>query len=55
MLHRSPSGRGTKVWWRHVKSRYPEGWFDASGPLRLYPEPLTGGRPLRPVGPFGLG
>ncbi|MFH9227631.1 DUF6349 family protein [Streptomyces lydicus] len=39
IFHRSPSGRGTKVWWRHVKSRYPEGWFDAGGPLRLYAEP----------------
>ncbi len=30
------------MWWRHVESRYPEGWFDAGGPLRLYAEPPFG-------------
>ncbi|WP_438470872.1 DUF6349 family protein [Streptomyces asiaticus] len=42
IFRRPPSSRGTKVWWRHVESRYPEGWFDAGGPLRLYAEPPFG-------------
>ncbi|WP_164932259.1 MULTISPECIES: DUF6349 family protein [unclassified Streptomyces] len=33
------SGRGARIWWQHVRARYPQGWFDAGGPLRLYAEP----------------
>ncbi|MFD9791301.1 DUF6349 family protein [Streptomyces sp. NPDC059070] len=39
IFHPSSSGKAAKMWWIHIKHTYPEGWFDAGGPLRLYAEP----------------
>ncbi|KPI32307.1 hypothetical protein OV320_2483 [Actinobacteria bacterium OV320] len=39
IFDRAGSGKGSKVWWAHVRATYPQGWFDAGGPLRLYAEP----------------
>ncbi|WP_327297812.1 MULTISPECIES: DUF6349 family protein [unclassified Streptomyces] len=39
ILDRAPSNKGSRIWWLHVRARYPEGWFDAGGPLRLYAVP----------------
>ncbi|MFE1923365.1 DUF6349 family protein [Streptomyces asoensis] len=39
IFDRARSGKSSKVWWAHVRASYPQGWFDAGGPLRLYAEP----------------
>ncbi|MFD5428246.1 DUF6349 family protein [Streptomyces sp. NPDC127084] len=39
IFHPCPSGKSAKTWQRHLESTYPEGWFDAGGPLRLYAKP----------------
>ncbi|MEV0444987.1 DUF6349 family protein [Streptomyces spectabilis] len=36
ILHRLPENKALR---RYMESTYPEGWFDAGGPLRLYAEP----------------
>lgn len=30
ILDRAPSNKGSRIWWLHVRARYPEGWFDAA-------------------------
>ncbi|MFE5970100.1 DUF6349 family protein [Streptomyces sp. NPDC056463] len=39
IFDRSPTGRGGTVWARHVRAVYPNQWFEAGGPLRLYIAP----------------
>ncbi|MFB7828880.1 DUF6349 family protein [Streptomyces hydrogenans] len=39
IFDRSPTGKGAATWAQHIRAVYPGGWFEASGPLRLYVDP----------------
>ncbi|MGW6393278.1 DUF6349 family protein [Streptomyces sp. NPDC055103] len=39
IFERARTGKAAKTWATHTRAVYPDGWFEAGGPLRLYIDP----------------